>query len=319
MKRMRSWGFALLVAVVMAVTLTVASPRQAAEMPAKELWDKIAKKWNEVNSYECTLTVWGFKTPSFMKNFPEHVEKDDKPGWGYRVFKIKFRKPDFVVLEYRESRNENLNDPRLIDSAIAYVLTYVPGTRFSFGFKDKQKIYIVFPYISDTKFKELPVPAQKKAEMKLLMIASRKEIYHDLPKSLKDNRGNMLNETSIGIKMKQFEHYLKDGKVTVDKVKIPKSSDYTLNKQTGWLTIKKATGREVYRMTMVPNNVAKNKGITKAEVYIDPVEMITVGLTEYEGSKLVQVILFDELKLNVSVPDTVFTDMYKARKVSNTR
>ena len=318
MAKMKNWTLALILAAVAGFVIAAATPASSA-MSADELWKKMEAKWASVKSYECTLFNYGFRTPSFIKNFPEHVEKGEKPNWGYRTFKIQFKKPDLVILEYRESLNEDLTDPDMIDSAIAYVLTYVPGTKFMFGQKDKKKVYIVFPYISDTVFKKLPIPDTKKGQMKLLMVASRTEVYHEEPNNLKDNRGNKLNETSIGLKMNQYKHYTKDGKITVAEVPMPQKSDFKLNKKTGDLTVGKATGKKAYRMTMVPKDVKKNKGVTKAEVYVDPATMMVVGLIEYEGSKLVQVQLFQDLKLNPSLPDTLWTGLWKGRKLSNTR
>jgi outer membrane lipoprotein-sorting protein len=317
MTKMKNSMLTLVLAMSVGLMLAAATPASA--QSAADVWKKVETKWESVKSYECTLFNYGFTTPSFMKNFPEHVDKDTKTGWGYRVFKISFKKPDNVILEYRESLNENLSDPDMIDSAIAYVLTYVPGTKFMYGQKDTKNVYIVFPYISDTVFKKLPIPEAKKGQMKLLMVASRTEVYHENPKTLKDNRGNKLSETSIGIKIKEYKHYLSDGKVTVDKVKMPQKKDYTLNKKSGELTFKAGTGREVYRLNMAPKDVKKNKGITKAEVYVDPKTDMVVGLTEYEGSKLVQVQLFEDLTLNPNLPDTLWTSLWKGRKLSDTR
>jgi outer membrane lipoprotein-sorting protein len=317
MAKMSKWSLAAVMAAVMGFVFLAAAPASA--QSAADVWKKVEAQWESVKSYECTLFNYGFTTPSFIKNFPEHVDKDTKPGWGYRVFKIKFKKPDNVILEYRESLNEDMNDPDMIDSAIAYVLTYVPGTKFMYGQKDTKRIYIVFPYISDSKFKELPIPDTKKGQMKLLMVASRTEVYHEDPNTLKDNRGNKLSETSIGLKIKQYKHYLTDGKITVDKVKLPKKGDFKLNKKTGDLTFKAGTGPEAIRLTMVPKDVKKNRGITKAEVYVDPKTYMISGLTEYEGAKLVQVQMFEDLKLNPSLPDSLWTDLWKGRKLSNTR
>jgi len=100
---------------------------------------------------------------------------------------------------------------------------------------------------------------------------------------------------------------------------MPQKKDYTLNKKSGELTFKAGTGREVYRLNMAPKDVKKNKGITKAEVYVDPKTDMVVGLTEYEGSKLVQVQLFEDLTLNPNLPDTLWTSLWKGRKLSDTR
>ena len=307
--------FAMLAAFVISAS---ASPAFAETLKPKDIWDKAKAKWNAVNSYQCKLFIWNFKTPSFMKNFPQHVEKDAKPNWSYRVFDIRFKKPDKVLLKYETSKNEDLVNGTLIDVGIAYVLTYIPGTVFNYGMKDKQYVYIVFPYISDRAFNALPVPPAQKATMKLLMIASRKELYWKTPEDLKDERGNLLSETSIGLKMKAYEHYFSDGVFKAEKAPMPKQSDFTLDEKTGWLTQKKAGGpASVYKLTMSPKDPKKGKGITKVEAFVDPSNMMFVGLQEYEGNKLVQVILFLSLELNPDLPDSLWTDIIKGRKLSD--
>lgn len=296
-----------------------ASPAFSAEtLKPKDIWDKTKAKWNTVNSYQCKLFIWNFKTPSYIKNFPDKKKKDVKPNWSYRVFDIKFKKPDKVILQYEISKNEDLTSGTEIDKGIAYVLTFIPGTYFTYGMKDKQYVYIVFPYITDKAFNALPVPPSEKAMMKLLMIASRKEVYWKTPEDLKDERGNLLSETAIGLKMKAYEHYFTDGNVKIEKAPMPKQSDFTLNEKNGWLTQKKPAGpANVYKLTMTPKNPGKNKGITKVEGFIDPSNMMFVGLQEYEGSKLVQVILFPSLQLNPDLPDSLWNTIIKGRKLSD--
>jgi len=308
---------AVILGLAVAFMISVATPAFSADPSPKQVWDQSKAAWNKVNSYACNLFVWNYKTPSFIRNFPEHRKPDDKPGWDYRLFSIRFKKPDQVLLTYLKSMNEDLVNGSMIDVGIAYVLTYIPGTTFNYGYKDKSTVYVIFPYISDRAFNALPVPPDKKASMKLLMVASRKEVYHKLPNDVKDRRGNILTETSIGLKMKQYEHYFTDGKVTFSKSKMPQESDFTLNKQTGWLTEKAPTGKQMYKLTMVPKDVKKNKGISKAEVFVDPSTSMFVGLKEYEGNKLVQVLLFPELKVNANIPDSDWATLFKGRKLSD--
>ena len=326
MTRIKGWSIALILTAVAAFAFSIASPAAAAP-DAADIVKKVQAKWEKTKSYECELFQWGYRTPSFIKNFPEHREEDDKPGWGYRVFAVRFLKPNYAMLRFKKSLNEDLTSGSIIDIAVAHVLAYIPGTTFLYGYEDKSKkiqnniVYIVFPYISDKKFNALPLPADKKATMKTLMIASRKEFYFKSPEDLKDNRGNLISELSIDKKIAQSLHYFKDGKVTVKEVNIPQESDFTLDKKTGWLTAKKPTGPKGYKLVMVPNSVDKNKGITRTEVFLDKNNVMFVGMMDYEmvsgKEQLVQVMLMSKLKLNVKLSVDDWKGMFKGRKLSN--
>jgi hypothetical protein len=311
----------VLIALAVAFMVTAASRSAfSADPTPKQLWDKVGTKWKTVNAYSCNLFIWNFRTPTWMKNHTQWLKPDAKPKWDYRIFDVRFKKnPDKVLLAYKVSKNEDMVTGSLIDVSISYVLTYIPDTTFNFGYKDNKIVYIIFPYIKDKQFNALPVPPKWKAPMKLLMIASRKEVYWKKPEDLRDNRGNLLNEISIGIKMAQFEHYFKDGTVTLSKTIMPTESAYTLNAKSGWLTGKPLPSGNIYKLTMVPKDVKKNKGITKAEVFVDPATNMLVGLQEYEGKQLVQTILFSDLKINPNLPDKLWADQFQGRKLSNTK
>lgn len=326
MTGMKRWSLSIALTLVFsfaAATMAMAAPS------ADDLMKQVNAKWDKTNTYTCELFQWGYKTPSFIKNFPEHRDKDgaDKPGWGYRVFKVRFKKPDLIMLKFVKSLNEDLKSGDIIDQAVAHVLAYIPGTTFLYGYEDAKKkiskktVYIIFPYISDSKFNSLPLPADKKATMKTLMIASRQEFYFKDPQDLKDDRGNLMTELSIDKKIDQFAHYFKDGKVTVKEAKIPQESDYTLDKKKGWITLKSPSGQAGYIMTMIPGNVGKNRGVTKAEVFVDKTQMMFVGLHEYEKvdgkERLVQVMILSDLKLNSALEIKDWTDMFKGRKLSD--
>lgn len=326
MRGMKRWSMP--VALTFVFALAAATQSLAAPKP-NDLMKQVNDKWAKTNTYTCELFEWGYKTASFIKNFPEHRSKDgtDKPGWGYRVFKVRFKKPDLIMLKFVKSLNEDLKSGDIIDQAVAHVLAFIPGTTFVYGYEDAKKkvskktVYIIFPYISDSKFSSLPLPADKKATMKTLMIASRQEFYDKAPDELKDDRGNLINELSIDKKIRQFEHYFSDGKVTLKEGKIPKESDYTLDKKKGWLTLKSPSGQTGYILTLTPGNVGKNKGVTKAEVFVDKELLMFVGLHEYEKvdgkERLVQVMVLTNLKLNAALEVKDWQEMFKGRKLSD--
>jgi len=303
---------------------TAKAPAVSAETP-QSIWNKTAKKWDtEINSYHTKLFSWTYKTDAFIKNFPEFNKKDKptdviKPDWDYRVFDLRFKKPMKAFVGYDLSLNEDLEGGSIIDKGVAYMLTYAKGTMLQYGYKDDKEIYIVFPYLTNKQFEKMPVPMVWKAMMKVLMIASRKEVYHKPLDKMLDLRGNSIADLSIGRTMKRYEHYFKDGKVTLSKVPLYTKDDYNLDKNTGWLTIKENINRPatIYQLTMVPNNVKANREITKVEAFIDPKTMTFVGLHEYENGKLIQVLLFSDLTLNPELPDKLWEDFFKGRTLSD--
>ena len=84
-----------------------AAPKKpaAAKYTPQSLWAATATKWDkEVNSYHCKLFTWTYKTDEFIKNFPE-LNKPPKPGevikrWDYRIFDLRFKKPDKALVGY---------------------------------------------------------------------------------------------------------------------------------------------------------------------------------------------------------------------------
>ncbi|MFA6447907.1 MAG: hypothetical protein WCX65_00425 [bacterium] len=293
------------------------------------LWTAVANKWDkDINSYHCKLFSWTYRTDLFIKNFPEvFITSEGKPKeppkikWDYRIFDVRFKKPDKALLGYDLSLNENLEEGSLIDRGVAYMLTFAKGTMLNYGYKNDDEIFIVFPYLKDKEFNAMPVPMVWKAAMKLLMIASRKEVYHKPITDMRDLRGNDIAGLGIGRTMKRYEHYFKDGKVSLSKVPLYTREDYDHDKTTGWLTLKKNINRpaSIYMITMVPKNVKTNRGITKVETFIDPETLMFVGLQEYENGKLIQVMLFSDLTLNPDLPDKLWDDFFKGRTLSEKR
>jgi hypothetical protein len=313
------------------------APSKAVAAPADKytpvsLWTSVSDNWDKnINSYHCKLFSWTYRTEWFIKYFPEvfitsesvNGKPKDPPKvkWDYRIFDVRFKKPDKALLGYDLSLNENLDEGSLIDRGVAYMLTFAKGTMLSFGYKDDKEIYIVFPYLKDKEFNAMPVPTVWKAAIKLLMIASRREVYHKPITDMRDLRGNDIASLGIGRTMKRYDHYFKDGKVTLSKVPLYTRDDYTLDKTTGWISLNKDVNRpaNVYMLTMVPKNVKANRGITKVECFIDPVTLMFVGLHEYENGKLIQVMLFSDLTLNPDLPDKLWDDYFKGRTLSEKR
>jgi hypothetical protein len=293
---------------------------KAATLSSQDVWKGARKAWSSINSYSCNLFAWNYKTQWFIDHFPEHRNKEGKPDkvdWSYRIYGVRFKKPDKALVTYDMSKNEKTEEGSVIDRGVAYVLTYVPGTLLINGVKDKKLIYIVFPYITNQKFSAMPISIQWKAVMKVLMIASRGEVYWKLIDNMKDARGNTIADLSIGSTMNRYEKYFKQGKVTVSMSPRLFRSDFNISK-SGWLTAKKVSRpADLYKLTMIPNDVKKNRGISKVETFIDPKTMMFVGLMEYENGKLAQVMLFSDLKTNIDLPDKLWVDPFKGRRLSD--
>ncbi|PIU63388.1 MAG: hypothetical protein COS84_09645 [Armatimonadetes bacterium CG07_land_8_20_14_0_80_40_9] len=285
---------------------------------AKGVWEGGRREWAKVKSYTCSIFAWGYHTEWFISHFPEYLNKEgkpEKPNWQYRVYSAKFKKPGKFLLSYDLSKNENTETGSIIDRAVALVLLHVPGTLLNYGHKDKKYVYIKFPYIKS--LKEVEVPTAWKVAMKVLMIASRKEVYFKTLDNLRDARGYTIDMLALGETMKKFDHYFKDGKVTLGMAPRYTKSDYVLNSK-GYLHLKKIKrGESLYQLTMVPNSVKKNRGITKIEAFVDPKTMMFVGLHEYENERLVGVMLFSNLKLNLSLPDSLWSKFFEGREISD--
>lgn len=284
----------------------------------KGVWEGARKKWAKTRSYTCSTFAWGYRTKWFINHFPECLNKEGKPEtpiWQYRVYSAKFKKPGKFLLSYDLSKNENTKTGSIIDRAVALVLLHVPGTLLNYGHKDKKNVYIKFPYIRS--LEEIEVPTAWKIAMKVLMIASRKEVYFKTLDNLRDARGYTIADLSIGRTMKKFDHYFKDGKVTLSMAPRYTRRDYVLDSK-GYLHLKKKIKKKksLYQLTMVPKSVKKNRGITKIEAFVDPKTMMFVGLHEYENKRLVGVMLFSNLKLNVSLSNSLWSKFFKGRKIS---
>ncbi len=292
----------------------------AVDERASELWSAVSEKWdNEINSYECDLFSYTRRTDSYIKNFPDMVKPEDKPDWDYRRFHIRYKKPGKSLLTYLESVNEDTNNGSIIDRGVAYMLKYASGTTFNYGYKNDDTVYIVFPYLTNKQFKKLPISLAWKGALKLLMIASRKEVYHQTLEETRDLRGNELGDLAIGKTMKRFDHYFNDADITAADAAHYMKSDFVLNKKTGMLTMKSGIDRpaDAVRLTIIPKDVAANKGITKVIADIDPKTKMFLGFIEYEKSGLVQVMLFSDLTENPELPDKLWEDYFKGRKISD--
>jgi hypothetical protein len=322
MARKKVLSVAVGLCVVISVVAALYAPSNSAETKytAKTLWAGVQKKWDaDVNSYTCGLFSWTYRTESYIKNFPEYCKPTDKPDWDYRGFQIRFKKPGKSLLRYEYSLNEDTESGTLIDKGIAYMLKYASGTTFNYGYRNDDTVYIVFPYLTNSQFEKLPVPLVWKAMMKVLMIASRKEVYWKPPADLRDLRGNEMGDLSIGKTMKRYDHYFKDGKVTLSMAPLYSKDDFVLDEKTGWISKKPIINKPntMYMLTMTPNSVKANKGITKVEAFIDPKLMMFCGLIEYEGDKPIQVLLFSDIKVNADLPDKLWEDYFKGRTLSD--
>jgi hypothetical protein len=299
-----------------AAKATPAAATSAALPSAAAIWKDTRAKWDSTKSYSTDLFAWNYRTQWFIDHFPEarnisDVKENKKPSpdWSYRVYKLRFKKPTKAIVLYAMSTNEKTEQGGLIDRAVAYVLTYVSNTALIYGVKDPQLLYIVFPYISPKQFDAMPIGLQWKAAMKLLMYASRSEVYWKYIDDMKDARGNI---------MARYDHYFKDGKVTASMSPQYVREDF-VNTKEGWLSMKPGIKKPatMYKLTMVPNDVKKNRGMSKVELFIDPTTKMFSGMIEYESGKMVQVMLFDNLKLDVDLPDKLWDDYFKGRTLSD--
>ncbi|HOO56602.1 MAG TPA: hypothetical protein PLN69_07250 [bacterium] len=314
------WIAGFLLSFLFAVFFAVNQQAVSQDISGEELWAKAKTTWdNDITSYECKLFSYTYRTDTYIKNFPDNCEPGDKEDWDYRVFGIKFKKPDKILFTYDQSLNEDTENGTMIDKAVAYMLQYAHGTTFNYGHRDKDTVYIVFPYLTNSQFKKLPIPLVWKGAMKLLMIASRKEVYHQTLDELRDLRGNELVDLSIGNTMKRFDHYFKDGEVTVSMAPLYTKKDFDLNEKTNRLSFKSGVSQtgNIYKLTMVPKDLASNKGITKVETFIDPATNMFNGMIEYEETGIVTVMFFSDLKLNTNPPDQEWEDFFKNRTLSD--
>lgn len=293
------------------------------------LWKELRTNWdNNVNTYSTDLVSWGYKTKNYIKNFTTGKDDDGKTieeDWGYKIFHVNFMKPNKILFTYKYSAHENTEEGSVIDRAVAYVLRYTDGTTFNYGHRGEDVAYIKFPYLTNKQFSSLPIPLTFKAAMKLLMIASRSEIYQRPLDELKDCRGYAINSLSIGVTMNKFDPAFanlsdKDYVVSVEPSPRFTKDDYDLNETTGWLTLKKSAlskKAEVVKLRLTDKNKARNKGVDTIEAFIDTTNMMFVGIHEYEGDKLVYVTQFFDMKINdPNVKEADWEDYFKGRNIN---
>jgi len=291
------------------------------------LWKELRVNWDKnVKTYQCEILGWAYKTDNYIKNFTTGKDDDGKKiesDWNYRIYQIKFRKPNWILFRYNYSAHENTDKGSLIDRAVAYVLKYTGGTTFNYGYKGTDVAFIKFPYISNKDFEKYPISIQWKAMMKVLMIASRKEIYQRPLDELRDPRGYSVDNLIIGLTMNRFDSMFK--KVDKDKsIKIETSpqfgkDDYSYNDETGWLTLKPEANKKPHaliKLTFEDKNMKRCKGIDKYEAFIDPKTMMFAGLHEFESGKLVGATQFFNMKTNVDIPESEWAEYFKGRTIN---
>ncbi len=327
----------LMAAMIVTITCAAAAHSQAAVAVKPEwqkkpatFWTAVKANWDKnVKTYSTSIFSWGYSTQTFIKyenkQFPLKAgEKPRKENWSYRIYDTKFRKPNWVWFQYSKSLNENMTDGTIINKAVGMVLRYTGGTTFTYGYKDTTSAYIKFPYISNEKFATFPVSLADKAVMKLLMIASRKEIYKRPLSELRDSRGYSIDGLIISNTMAKFDRYFnkadKDIKVTISTAPRLGEKDYTLNEKTGWATIKPASLKktpELIKLTLTDKNASRCRGVTKIELFVDPANMMFAGLHEYEGNKFVSTMMFSDMQLNIDVPESEFENFFKGRTIGD--
>lgn len=289
---------------------------------------------------------------------PEKKDSEPPPiqDWRYRVYHLQFLKPDFVQITYKKSLREDTERGSIINKAVALVLKHVPGTQLNYGWyktfeymdgdrkrtvhgltealarkdlhpnlksvkltpKNYSHTYVKFPMISDGKFSEIPVPFLYKGAMKIMMYASRSEIYRKSNDMLMDSRGFGVKDVAINRVMDRYEHFFNSAKVTIEPAPQFVEADYKLNAQTGWLSIKNPTkAKTVQKIVMIPNDFKKSRGITRMECFFDPKTNVVLGIHEFENHKLVGVMIFQNVKINdPAVKKTLWENYFKGRKIS---
>lgn len=318
-------------AVMFALVLTACAPASAAPAKkftsAQQLWDGVKTNWNKnINNYTTKIFSWAYRTPTYIKNNPDQFKKDEtpEPDWLYRMYYIRYKKPRKIMLRYDLSMREHTERGSIIDKGIAYMLRYAPGTTLNFGYKDEEKVYVVFPKVSNKKFMEMPIGVQWRALMKVLLIASHREVYWKTLEDMTDVRGSKLTDVIVLETMARFDpsFAVKDGSVVTSLEPAPRLTrdDYELDESTGWLKLKKSAAskpKDILKIVFIDKNSKRNKGVTKREAFVDPNLMMFTGTHEFEGDKLVGVFQFSEFKPNVDLPDSLWSDFFKGRKLSD--
>lgn len=313
-----------------AFMLCVAAYPSAAEVELKPewkenpevLWTELRKNWDEnIDTYTSDILSWAYRTEWYMDEVWEPTsgdeERPDEIDWVYRIYQVKFRKPDWVLFSYNYSAHEkNTDSSDLISRAVAYVLKYTDGTTFNYGYKSDDKAYIKFPYVSNSTLAKFDIPWTMKAGMKFLMIVSRNEIYERPMSELKDPRGYSIDNLIIGLTMDRFDKFLdyeENMTITVEPSPRLGKKDYDLDKETGWLKIKDGAydaDPEVLRLTFVDSDMERCKGLNKYEAFVDPETMMFVGLHEYEKDKLVGMTQFFNMELNPELPEKLWDEEF---------
>lgn len=331
MKRSTKSGLVLAAAILFATLVSVSAfaveMKQEWKDDPQTLWKELRVNWdNNVNTYQCEILGWAYKTDNYIKNFTTGKDDDGKPiksDWTYRIYQIKFRKPNWILFKYNYSAHENTDEGSLIDRAVAYVLKFTGGTTFNYGYRGTDVAYIKFPYISNSDFAKYPIPLQWKAMMKVLMIASRKEIYQRPLDDIRDPRGYSVDNLIIGLTMNRFDPMFKN--MDKDKsVKIETSpqfgkDDYSYDDATGWLNLKPEAGKKPHtliKLTFEDRNLARSKGIDKYEAFVDPKTMMFAGLHEFESGKMVGATQFFNMKINTDIPESQWEEYFKGRNIN---
>lgn len=303
-----------------------------------ELWEAVRKNWNEnINGYTCDIFSWAYRTPLFIKNHPEHFEKERKdgkepePDWLYRVYGLRFKKPRKVLLGYDLSLHEHTERGSIIDRGVAYMLKYVPGTLLNFGYKDEENVYVVFPKASMKQIAKKAAAQDERigphwlALMRVLLIASYREVYWKPTEEMKDARKSGITDVIIGETMDKFEQYfgITDGSAEawLEPVPLYTKDDYVLNKETGWLKMKKSAPnkepKNIIKIVFTDKNKKRCRNINRREAFVDPETLMFMGMHEFENDRLVSVYLFSNLKINVDLPDSLWSDFFKKRRISD--
>ncbi|MEW6202672.1 MAG: hypothetical protein AB1546_11885 [bacterium] len=325
-------GWILLVILVFSLLCALPPAQAKADQTdeVRKLWNEIRKKWDtEVNNYTTNIFSWAYRTKWYIDHLPPKELLDEsgkklEEDWVYRIYGVKFKKPGKVLLSYDYSEHEPLDKGSLINRAIAYTLKYIPGALLNYGWLDEEKIYVKFPYVGTREVLKMKIPIQWRVMMTALVIASRNEVYWKFPKDLKDPRGSDITMVIIGKTMDKFEHYFKidDGTVESYLTKAPRlSKDYYKLKKDGWVEMKKGAldrePKELLMITLIDRNIERCRGVNKKVAFIDPEMKMFVGYQEYENDKLVGVYHFYNIEVNVDLPDKLWSDYFKDRKISD--
>lgn len=318
---------ARIVLLAAAILLAACAPASAAKewKSYEELWDAIRKNWDEnINTYQSDILGWSYRTKTYIREHRGQFKPNEEPpeDWVYRVYQVKFRKPNWILFSYNFSAHENTDRGGLIDRAIAHVVKFTQGTTFNFGYRGTDACYVKFPLISDNDFSKMDVSLLWKGAMKIMILASRNEIYKRPLSDLRDPRGNSVEDLIIGQTMGRFqrigESADKDIVITIGRSPRFGRDDYQLT-EDGWMSLKPAAlnrPKTLYKITIEDKNLERCRHINKFETFVDPDKLIFLGLHEYEDDKLVGVTLFFNMKLNVDLPESLWEDYFKDRKIS---